>query len=490
MTFKQKTIHGLFWSLFETVGNQGVQFIIGIILARLLLPEDYGITGVLAIFIGIAGVLVDSGFKTSIIRSKDLSGVDCSTIFYVNFLISILIGLLIFLSGESIARFFNKPELVNVTRVFAIIPVINGLGLVQSALLFKNLQFKLNAKISIASNVVSGLIALFLAFNGFSYWALVWRALIGAGIYTILLWLTSNWRPSIVFSMIILKKHFKFSSRLLVGEILATLFNNIYSLIFGKFFSFKELGFYTRGKGFVDTVTKTLSVAIQKVNTPLLSASGDDDNYKIAVYVKLLRATTLLIFPASVLLVAVSEPMIIFLIGEKWRMAIPYVQILAISGMIYPVLNANYALYEVLGRSDIIIKQTIIARPMEIIILLITVQFSAMTVAWGILFFGVFGLFLSFYFVEKVIDRNVSIIMKALLPALTISIVMGISVYFIGLILKNCLSSGILFGLQSILGIIITILIFMLLKVREFELIKTVILLRLDLFWKKSGVVK
>ncbi len=354
---KSKALKSTFWSFFETFGNQGFQFIVGIILARLLIPEDYGLIGVLAIFIGISGVLIDSGFKTSIIRSHDLTDVDCSTIFFVNLLVSFATASLLFASANIIAIYFKKPELVNVTRVCALIPIINGFGLVQASLLFKNLQFKRNAKISIASNVISGLIAIFLAFKGFSYWALVWKAILAAGIYNSMLWITSNWHPKFNFSLEILKKHFRFSSRLLITNILATVFDNIYSFVFGKFFSLKDLGFFTRGKGFVDLATKTISSATQKVNTSLLAATGKGNDYKINAYSKLLRATALLIFPVTALLIAVSEPMILALIGEKWLSAVPYLRILAIAGMLYPVLNSISALFEVLGRSDIILKQ-------------------------------------------------------------------------------------------------------------------------------------
>jgi O-antigen/teichoic acid export membrane protein len=470
---KSKALNSTFWSFVETFGNQGFQFVVGIMLARLLLPEDYGLIGVLAIFIGIAGVLVDSGFKTSIIRSEDLSDLDCSTIFFVNLFVSIITASLLFASANFMAIYFKKPELVNVTRVCALIPLINGFGLVQSSLLFKNLQFKRNAKISISSNVISGATAVFLAFKGFSYWALVWRAILAAGIYNLLLWINSSWHPKFIFSLQILKKHFRFSSRLLITNIFASVFDNIYSFVFGKFFSLKDLGFFTRGKGFVDLASKTISVATQKVNTSLLAASGNGDVYKINAYSKLLRATAFLVFPIIALLVAVAEPMIVSLIGEKWLPAVPYLRILAIAGMLYPILNSMSALFEVLGRSDIILKTAFIGGPVQIIILFITIKIGALMVAWGIVFYWVFILFLTLHFVSKVSNLKAFESLKVLIMPFSISILMCFVVYLTGLFLSLFFAHVIVFGIQTILGIFITILLFYLLKIKEFDFVKS-----------------
>jgi O-antigen/teichoic acid export membrane protein len=232
-------------------------------------------------------------------------------------------------------------------------------------------------------------------------------------------------------------------------------------------------------------VTKTLSTTIQKVNTPLLAISGKDDEYKINAYSKLLRATTLLIFPATALLIVVAKPMIVFLIGEKWLPTVPFLQVLAISGMIYPVLNANSSLFEVLGRSDLILKSTLILRPLQIIILFVTINFSSIIVVWGIVTLSMFGFFLSYYFVNKTINCNIFNIVKVLLPALYISLLMGTIIYLVGYLGDNYFRSGIMFGVQSISGIIITIILFRLFKIKEFETIKEIIFSRFNLFWEK-----
>lgn len=451
---KSKVINSTFWSFVDTFGNQGLQFVVGIILARLLLPEDYGLIGVLTIFIGVSGVLVDSGFKTSIIRSKDIKEVDCSTIFFINILVSGFVAMLLFFSAKGIAFFFGNQDLINVTRAFALIPVINGFGLVQSALLFKNLKFKRNAIISLVSNLIAGGTAIILAFKGFSYWALVLRSLLVSGIYNILIWITSDWHPQFVFSIEVLKKHFRFSSRLLSTGIIDAFFDNIYTFIFGKFFTLKDLGFFTRGKGYADLVTKSLSIAIQKVNTPLLAASDQDQVGIIKLYFKLLRLTCLFIFPLAVLLAVVSKPLIIILIGEKWLPAALFIQILVIPGMVYPIHNANSSLFEVMGKSKIILKSALISRPIQIVILAISSCFGAHAITSGIALHSVFVLFLTSCFAAHLIKINLKKIIKNFLPAISISIIMGFIVSIVGLLFKNNFSIEFLLIIQLTTGFI------------------------------------
>jgi len=464
---RSKALNSTFWSFVETFGNQGLQFVVGIILARILLPEDFGIIGVLAIFLGIAGVLVDSGFKISIIRSKHLTDVDCSTIFFINFSVSILVAALLFASAPIIANYFDKPELLNITRAFALIPIINGFGLVQSALLFKNLQFKRNAKISIASNIISGAIAILLAIKGFSYWALAWKAIIGRGIYNLLLWITSSWYPQLIFSLEILKKHFRFSSKLLLTGMIDAFFDNIYSFIFGKFFSFKELGFFTRGKGYVDMVTKTLSITIQRVNTPLMAASRKNQSNIINLYFKLLRMTCLLIFPAAVLLAVLAKPIILLLIGEKWLPAASFLQILVISGMIYPIHNANSSFLEVMGKSKIILKSTLISRPIQLLILAISSNFGALAVTSGIALHSVFMLFLSSYFVAQLMKIGIKKIFYNLFPAIIISVSMGFIVSIFGIYFEDYFKVGLLLALQLLIGFISLIILMFIISRKE-----------------------
>lgn len=484
--FRNKAASSLFWSFFETFGSQGVQFIIGVILARLLTPENYGLIGVLAIFIGIAAVLVDSGFKISIIRSKELSPEDCSTIFYLNLTVSFTISLVFYISSSYIAAYFSKPELGDIVKVFATLPLINGFGLVQSALLIKELKFKSHAKISILANCISGLISILLAMNAFSYWALVWKAVSMAIIYNCLIWYYGKWKPKLFFSLRVLKKHFHFGSKLLLTGIVDSFFDNIYSLIFGKYFSMKDLGFFTRGKGYADLATTSISVAIQKVNTPLLSHVNTDHENVFSTYTKLLRSSSLLVFSANALLFSIAKPLILLLLGDKWLEAIQYLQILTLSGMIYSILNSNSSFLEVMGRSDLILKNTLIGRPIQVAILILTIQADSIAIAWGIVLHYFIMLLISFYIVSLVSEKKISLLFKPLIEPMMIASLMGIAVYFTGKLLFGRIHETMIITVQLAEAFIITVGLIKLLNLNEYLLLRSL----MDKFAIKLGLLK
>lgn len=460
------------WSFFETIGNQGIQFIIGVFLARLLIPEDFGLIGALSIFIGVAGVLVDGGFKISIIRSRDSTEVDYSTIFYINIIVSLFISIFFFFLAPFLSTYFNKPELCNITKALSVLPILNGFGLVQSAILNKNLKFKENAKISLASNFISGVIALLIAYNNYSYWALVWRSIIASFLYTLILWISNDWRPKLVFSVIALRKHFKFGSKLLLTGVIDAFFDNIYSFIFGKYFSMKDLGFFTRGKGYADLATTSISVAVQKVSTPLLSYNslGNDDIFK--THIKLFRSSSLLIFTCNALLFSISEPLIVLLIGAKWIPAIPFLQVFSISGMIYSILNSNSSFLQVMGRSDLILKNTLVGRPIQIIILIITIQFQSIFIAWGIVIHYFLMALISFYIVSLVSKKRFIVLIKPLFQPALISFTMGIIVFFTGKLLTDKISVWAVIIVQISEALIIVLGFMKILNLSEYLVLK------------------
>lgn len=473
-SFKHKALKSFFWSFVETFGSQGIQFAIGVVMARLLLPDDYGLVGVLSVFIGISGVLIDSGFKTSIVRSDDLTDKDCSTIFYVNLVISFCISCLLYLSADPLANYFHRGELRNIVRVFAVIPFINGFGLVQGALILKNLQFKLNAKILLAANLISGVVSIYMAFTGFAYWALVWKAVIMAGIYNILIWVFSSWKPQRYFSLAILKKHFRFSSKLLLTGLIDTFFDNIYAFIFGKYFSMRDLGYFTRGKGYADLVTTSISAAVQKVITPLLTHNNSSHDFLFSSYTKILRSSTLLVFSANALLLAVAEPFILLLLGEKWLPSVPYLQVLSVSGMIYSVLNANSSFLEVKGRSDLILKKTLLSRPVQIVVLLITINFPSIVVACGIVVHYLIALIISFVIISLVAHKKFLDLFKPLLLPLLISGTMGLIVLLTGVFLQQRFSATLVIAIQFAEAFVLIVVLLRVFKLEEFFLLKKI----------------
>lgn len=387
--------------------------------------------GVLAIFMGIAGVLVDSGFKTSIIRAEDISDIDCSTIFYFNLVVSIIVGAGLFFFAPQIGGLFGKPQVAQVAKLYAIIPIINGLGLVQSALLIKKLEFKAIAIATTVSSLVSGLFAIYLAYNEYSYLSLVYKTILMSTLTNAFLWIYSSWRPKLVFSIDSFKRHFSFSSRLLATGIIDQIFDNIYSLIFGRFYSFGDLGYYTRGKSYADMASKSLSITIQKVSTPLMAASGKSPAARTRAYSKLLYYTLLLIFPLMLFLLVIAEPLILVMLGEKWRGAVIFLQIMLIADLFYPIGNANSSLVNVLGRSDMTLKNTMINRSIQIIVLLSTVWFGVIWISWGIVLHRILGIIVSYYLVLRCSDLVVKDLLPIFKTPLAVSVLPMITSYLV-----------------------------------------------------------
>ena len=250
MSLKQKTISGLSWSFIERIVSQGSKFIVGIILARLLLPKEFGLIGMLVIFTDLANAFIDSGFSQALIRKINCSDKDYSTVFYFNLAVGVVIYFILFFNAGFIAAFFNEPQLIKILRILGLSIIINSFGLIQSTILIKEINFKLQSKITLISATGSGLISIILAIMGFGVWALVWRFILLNFITTILLWIWNKWQPKILFSLSSFREMFTFGSKLLVSGLLDTLYNNIYYVVIGKFFSAAELGFYTRANSF------------------------------------------------------------------------------------------------------------------------------------------------------------------------------------------------------------------------------------------------
>lgn len=470
--FQKKALISYSWGFFESLSNQAIQFFVGVFLARILVPEDFGIIAVLSIFIGITGVLVDGGFKISIIRNNNTTSLDYSTIFFTNLIVGVIIGAIFYISAPLIAAYFDRPELINISRAFAFLPFINGLGLVQSAILLKNLEFKKNAKISFIAGFLSGLLALLLAYKGYSYWALVWRALSTSLIYTLLVWTTSKWKPQFLYSINILKEHFGFSSKILLTGIIDSFFDNLYSFIFGKFFSLKDLAFFTRGKAYAEIVSNSISTSIQKVNTPLISSEAKNIESILYSYKQLLQSSSLLIIGINTIMIIIAEPFILMLLGAKWSASIPYLQILCLVGIIYNIINSNSALLEVLGRSDYMLKTAIISRPLQIIILLVTLQYSMKIVTFGIIIHYIFVLLISQYFVTKSTKKTLIFFIKPLYKPIIISIITGSFLYFFLIFFRMTLSNFQLIILILFLSIIINVILFRLFKLKEYQILK------------------
>lgn len=471
-SLKSKTITGVLWSAVDNFAAQAITFLVGIILARLLTPAEFGLIGMLAIFISVSETFINSGFTNALIRKNDATETDYSTVFYFNLAAGITLFLILLFSAPLIGQFFNEPQLIPIVRVLAIGLIISSLTIIQRTTLTKRIDFKLQAKISLISGILSGIIAIIMAYKGFGVWSLVVKTLSAQAITSLLLWLWNRWRPTLVFSRKSFKELFSFGSKLLASGLIDTLYQNMYYVIIGKFFSPADLGFFTRAKGFVDLPSTNLDAVMTRVTYPVLSQMQDDKVKLKAGYKRMIKS---IMFISSVLLIgmaAISEPMIITLIGEPWRKAILYLQIISFIGMLYPLHALNLNMLQVLGRSDLFLRLEIIKKIISIPAIVIGVLISIEAMLIGMCFNSLIAYFINSYWSGKFINYPMREQVIDILPGLGIALLMGVGVYFAGLLLP--FSYLIRLIIQLALGAILTIGISELLKPEAYVELKRI----------------
>ncbi len=440
---KNKTKSGFLWSFIERFSVQGIQFLIMIFMARLLMPEDYGIIGMLAIFLAIAQSLVDSGFSQALIRKQNRTEVDNSTVFYFNIVVALFLYGICFLVAPFVAEFYKIPVLCPVMRVISISFVINSLVVVQRALFTSAVNFKTQAKASLVAVVISGSAGITLAYKGFGVWSLVCQQLANLSINAILLWFMSNWRPRFVYSWQSFKELFSFGSKLLLSGLLDTTYTNIRPLIIGKVFSAADLGFYTRAQHFAQFPSSNVTSILQRVTYPVL-CQIDDEERLASVYRKFLRSSAFVIFPLMMGLAALSKPFIEVVIGAKWAFSAELLIIICFSLMWYPIHAINLNLLQVKGRSDLFLKLEIIKKIIGIVMLVVTVPLGLKAMCYGAILTSYISLAVNTYYTGKLIKVGFFMQMKDLLPILILSFAMFGGLLYVDDVIPNIYVS--LFG--------------------------------------------
>lgn len=431
-SLKQKTISAFIWSSFGQYTTQGVTFVITVILARLLEPSEFGLIAMLTIFVVISTTLQNFGFNAALIQRNDITSTDYSTIFYFNIGVSIFIYIILFLSAPWIASFFNELQLVLIARVYMIILIINGMSIIQTTILTKKINFKPQVVIRLITAILSGIVGIVMALNGFGVWSLVVQALLGSCLNSILLWFLNDWRPSLEFSMSSFQKLFGFSSRLFASNMLYNVFSAIDNLVIGKLFSAADLGFYTRAKSLKELPLKNTTTVLEKILFPVFATIKDDITKLLQVFNKFLGLIAFIVFPIMLGMAAVADPLIRVLVTEKWLPAVGYLQLFCFFGFVKPLRSININILMVKGRSDIILNLEIINKILFVIGMVIGFN-------WGIKGFLIAHLIVNYLIYLILINYsckflNYSVLsqLKNIFPPLLLSIVMAISVYYIG----------------------------------------------------------
>lgn len=434
-SLKRKTISGITWSFIDNFSQKGITFIIGIILARLLLPSQFGLIGMISIFIAISTSFVNSGFSAALIRKKDCTDEDYSTVFYFNLAAGIIFYWILFFSAPVISRFFNEPQLNKLVRALSIILVIDSLTIIQRTVLTKRLNFKLQTKISLFSTIFGGIVGITMATAGYGVWSLVAKLLSQKGANSLFLWLWNKWQPSLVFNKKSFKELFSFGYKLLLSGLIDTIYRNAYYMVIGKYFSAKELGFFTRANQFKALPSQNIMIIIDRVSYPVLSEMQDDNEKLKTNYKKLIKATMLITFILMLGMAAISESMIITLIGEKWRQSIIYLQLLCFAGMMYPLHSINLNMLKVQGRTDLFLKIEVMKKILAIPVIIIGVIFGIKIMIAGMILNSFFAYFLNSYWSGKFLNYSLKEQVSDILPSFILAFIASMIVFLIGWIL-------------------------------------------------------
>jgi teichuronic acid exporter len=444
---KSKIISSLFWKLMERGGTQGIQFIVQIILARLLLPEDYGIIALVVIFTSIAGVFVQSGLNTALIQKKDADQVDFSSVFYLSLLIAFLIYIILFFAAPFIASFYEEPRITSVFRVLSIILFFGAFNSIQNAVIARNLQFKKLFFSSTGAILISGTVGIYMAYTGFGVWALVGQQLTNQLFITLILWFTVKWRPQLLFSLVKVKGLFSFGWKLLMSALIDTVYRDLRSLIIGKMYNPAMLGFYNRGQQFPQLLITNINGSIQSVMLPVLSSQQDNRPRVKDIMRRAIVTSSFIIYPMMVGLAVTAEPLVKILLTDKWLPCVPFLQIFCASYALWPIHTANLQAINALGRSDIFLKLEIIKKMVGLSILGVTVFYGVYAIALGQVIGGIISTFINAYPNKKLLNYSYIEQWKDIMPSLLLSLVMGAVVYslkwlglsvFLTLIIQVC----------------------------------------------------
>ena len=427
---KKKTVKGLAWNSIQNFTNHGVEFLLMLFMARLLGPKEYGLIGLTTIFMAIASTFVNSGFSSALIRKKDCTNDDYSTVFIFNLLVSCLCYLIIFIIAPYVGDFYNEPVLCPVMRVLGLLLITQAFCAVQNTILTKNIDFKKRTKLTVSKNIISGLIGLFFAYIGFGVWALVIQALTASILYSTMLWSTTEWYPNLHFSKKSFKELFDYGSKLLISSLINTTYGQIYPIVIGKFFSATTLGYFSRARHWGSLGSKNLTNILQGVTFPILAKIQDDDERWANVYRRMIRTSCFIIFPIMIGMSAVAKPLTFVTIGEKWDFSAYLLQIICFAMMWYPVHALNLNLLKVKGRSDLFLNLEIVKKIIGVCILCISIPMGIVAMCYFRIFSSLLAVFINTYYTGKLIKIGYLKQMRDIAPTLILSMVMWVVVLF------------------------------------------------------------
>ncbi|MEQ3137769.1 lipopolysaccharide biosynthesis protein [Bacteroides intestinalis] len=472
-SLKHKAIHGVGWSFIDNIASSGITFLVGLVLARLLTPKEYGIMAMIAVFIAVSNSIIDSGFSNALIRKTRIERVDYNTVFYFNLTVSILIYTLLYLAAPAISVFFKESVLVEIIRILGLVLIINAFSVIPRTQFVRDVNFKTQTKVSLISSISSGVFGIGMALGGMGVWSLVGQQLSRQFLNTLFLWIYSKWYPVWEFSRKSFKELFEFGSKLLLSGLLDTIYKNIYYIIIGRFYTSAQLGQYTRADQFNMIFSSNLTSVVQRVSYPVLSSIQEEPERLREAYQKVIKITMLITFACMLGLAAVAKPLILILIGEKWLPAVYFLQIICFSGMLYPLHAINLNILQVKGRSDLFLKLEIIKKIIAVGPIVVGVVYGIEYMLWGGVLTSFIAYFLNSYYSANLMNYPTSEQIKDILPTFLTSFLVAAFMWSVSF--WN-ISVYALLPIQLLAGISLTLLIYEKLHLDEYLELKQLVL--------------
>jgi O-antigen/teichoic acid export membrane protein len=473
LNLRKKTIAGVLWNSFEAFGGKLVQIVMTIFLARILVPEDFGVVGLLIIFTELSKVVLDSGFSQALIRKHDVTESDFTSVFYFNIFVGTLCYVILYFLSPLISDFYDFSELTNISRVVFITIFINSFGVVQNAKIVKEVNFKVLANRTIIANILSGFVAIILAYGGYGVWALVWQMVLSSLLRVVLLWIYSNWLPSHSFEFDVIRKLFIFSRNLLVSGIFDVMASNIQTLLIGKFYTNADLGFYSQARQLSSIPSQTLTSVIKNVTYPALSLIQDDVEQLKQAYRKIIRISMFTVFPLMLGLMAVANNLIPFVLSEKWVPSVPYFELLCLVGAIFPLYSINQNIFLVRGNSRLLLNISVAKRVISLSIIAITIKHSVIALVFGHLFATSLNTIIGMYYSGREISYPLAEQAKDIAGIVVISFFMASVVYLIDFKIE-IQSQFLMLVVQSFIGFVLFLVLSFVFKLSVIKDVKEV----------------
>lgn len=472
MTLKDKAINGVLWNSIGNFAAYGIEFIVGILLARILSPKEFGLIGTITVVIALSQVFVNSGFSQAIVRKQNCTQEDYSTAFFFNFAVGILLFLILLFTAEPISIFLKNNELKPLIQVLGFGLIISSLTLIQKAKLTKRIEFKLQNKISIIASVLSGILAIYLANMGFGVWSLVAKQLINNSISSILLWISSKWKPDLVFSKVSFNELFGFGSKLLLSGLMTTFFQNVNYLIIAKYFTQQDLGYFTRAEMFKNLPSQNVSSIVTAIGYPILATLQDDPVRMKSVFRDMLTKTFFIIVVLMFGMAATAKTLILTLIGAQWLPSVSLLQMLCLVGVMLPLNSMNINILNVVGRSDLYLKLQTIIQIIALPNIFIGIFFGVKALILGMIIISILAYVIFNHESTKILNYPIKEQLKDIFPSFLLATTMGIIVYMVQFIIN--LQPITTFIIQIITGMVVVVISGELGKMKEYVFIKTI----------------